>query len=171
MVFLPVVRINSCQIMHLIWKFGNLNSCQITHSTLGSSVREAGGALLSNPLRPILFLWSPDARPAGNGKQSRPSESGLPVSWASSSSARGRPCHRAAALTTRSPGSALASWPCPSLECLFISSTAWLGSEGDTPTAACSAIFMLCRGGPQQNHKEICFRFPSILFFLSSPSL
>lgn len=29
--------------------------------------------------------------------------------------------------------STLASFPCPSLESLFISSTAWLGSEGDTP--------------------------------------
>ena len=97
MVFLPIVHRNNCQITHLIWNLG-------AHSTLGSSVREARGALLSNPIgytMPILFLLSPDAGPAGNGKQSQPSECRLPVSRASSSSARGHPCRIQGSCTHR----------------------------------------------------------------------
>ena len=64
MVFLPIVHRNNCQITHLIWNLG-------AHSTLGSSVREAGGALLSNPHRLYhahFILVEPRCRTSGKRK-------------------------------------------------------------------------------------------------------
>lgn len=164
MAFLSIVHVNSCQIMHLVWKSGNLNSCQITYNYSREQRKEAGGAWLSNPRRLYRLFYScgPDSRPA-SGKQSQPSESGLPVSWASSSSARA--VHAAGQLRSP-PRSPLPPWPHgvapPWSASSFPPPPGW-APEGDTPTAACK-LSSLCAGvGLSKTTKR--FALDSLAFF------
>lgn len=119
--------------MHLIWGFR-------TYSTLGSSLRERGGALLSNPFRLYsthFILAEPRFQASRKETESRVSALLEPVTCLLGQKQQQQEKPSMLKRQLLSPPalyhSTLASFPCPSLESLFISSTAWLGSEGDTP--------------------------------------
>lgn len=155
---------------------GNLNSCQIAYSTLGSSVRkqEVPGSLIPEGYTmPILFLWSPDSRPAGNGRQSQPSERGY-LCPGPAAAARG--AIRAAGQLRSPPAlprSALASWPCPSLERLFIYLHRLAGLRRETRQLLLAKLSSRCAGvGLSKTTKRFALdSLAFFFFFLSSPSL
>lgn len=174
---LLIVHINRCQIVPVIWGW------DIQHSR--EQFKGRRGALFSHPFRlhRTHFMMG-EPRFQTNRKETESKLSALtePVTCLlGEQQPREEPSMlkkqllslQAALLPTPS------SFPCPSLESIFISSTAWLGSEGDSHQplnekpmvdAACRAIFILCRREPQQNHK-LRFALDSLAFFGNYPFL
>lgn len=119
--------------MHLIWGFG-------TYSTLGSSLREGGGVLFSNPFRLYstqFILVEPRFQASRKETESKVSALLEPVTCLLGQKQQQQEKPSMLKRQLLSPPAlyhpTLASFPCPSLESLFISSVAWLGSEGNTP--------------------------------------